>query len=74
MDLIACVLLWLEPYLAIGLELLESGSVVAALLAVPAGVALGLSPLSYPLVTIIVGYVSGEKKLSKKRAVALSGA
>lgn len=57
-----------------GLELLEGGSVAAALLVIPAGVALGLSPLSYPLVPIIVGYVSGEEKLSRKRAAALSGA
>lgn len=74
MDLIARVLLWLEPYLASGLELLESGSVAAALLVIPAGIALGLSPLSYPLVPIIVGYVSGEEKISKKRAAALSTA
>lgn len=60
--------------MARGLELLEGGSVAAALLVIPAGVALGLSPLSYPLVPIIVGYVSGESKTSKKRAAALSGA
>lgn len=74
MDFVARVLLWLEPYLGRGLELLEGGSVAAALLVIPAGVALGLSPLSYPLVPIIVGYVSGDKKLSRKRAAALSGA
>lgn len=74
MGLIARVLLWLEPYLARGLDLLEGGSVAAALLVIPAGVALGLSPLSYPLVPIIVGYVAGENKLSKGRAAALSGA
>lgn len=74
MDLIARVLLWLEPYLGRGLELLESGSLAASLLVIPAGVALGLSPLSYPLVPIIVGYVSGAEKLSRGRAAALSGA
>lgn len=78
MDLIARILLWLEPYLAYGLELLEGGSIVAAPLAIPAGVALGLSPLGYPLVAVISGYVSGEsvsgKKLSTGRAAALSGA
>lgn len=74
LDLIARVLLWLEPYLAWGLELLEDGSLAATLLAVPAGVALGLTPLSYPLVPVIVGYVSGETKPSRGRAAALSGA
>jgi cytochrome c-type biogenesis protein len=72
-DLIARVLLWLEPYLADGLELLEGGSVAAALLVIPAGVALGLSPLSYPLFLVVVGYVSGGEKLSRGRAAALSG-
>lgn len=46
----------------------------AALLAIPAGVALGLSPLSYPLVPVIVGYVSGGEKLSRGHATALSAA
>lgn len=72
LDLIARVLLWLEPYLAWGLDLLEGGSPVATLLAIPAGVALGLSPLSYPLVPVLVGYVSGEEKISKGRAAGLS--
>jgi len=74
LDLVARVLLWLEPYLAWGLELLEDGSLAASLLVVPAGVALGLTPLSYPLVPVIVGYVSGAEKLSRGRAAALSGA
>lgn len=73
MDLVARVLSWLEPYLAWGLGLLESGSLAATLLVVPAGVALGLSPLSYPLVPVIVGYVSAEAKLSRGWAAALSG-
>lgn len=46
----------------------------AALLVIPAGVALGLSPLSYPLVVVVVGYVSADEKLSTGRAAALSGA
>lgn len=74
LDLIARLLLWLEPYLGWGLKLLEGGSLAAALLVVPAGFALGLTPLSYPLVPVIVGYVSGEAKISKARAAILSGA
>lgn len=46
----------------------------AAPLVIPAGVALGLSPLSYPLVVVVVGYVSGDEKLSTGRAAAMSGA
>lgn len=72
LDLVASLLLWLEPYLAWGLNLLEGGSLAVVLLVVPAGVALGLTPLSYPLVPVIVGYVSGETKPSKIRAAILS--
>lgn len=69
MDWIARLLTWLEPYLAWGLELLENGSLLGVLLAAPAGVALGLSPATYPLVPVVVGYAAGGKTNAKRRAV-----
>ncbi|ABG04783.1 cytochrome c biogenesis protein, transmembrane region [Rubrobacter xylanophilus DSM 9941] len=71
-DWIARVLAWLEPYLAWGLRHLESGSPLGLLLAVVAGVALGLTPATYPMVPAVVGYVSGEEKLTRERAAVLS--
>ncbi len=71
-DWIARLLTWLEPYLVWGLELLQSGSLLGTILTVPAGVALGLSPLTYPLVPVVVSYALGEKKSTKQGALVLS--
>ncbi|MCA1728157.1 MAG: sulfite exporter TauE/SafE family protein [Actinobacteria bacterium] len=43
-------------------------------MAVPAGIALGLTPLTYPLVPVVVSYASGGKKSTKRRAFVLSSA
>lgn len=72
MDWVARLLLWLEPYLAWGLGLIEGGSPAAALLAIPAGVALGLTPMSYPMVPAVVGYAAGGEKTTAARRAALS--
>lgn len=74
MDLIARLLLWLEPYLAWGLGVLESGSVGGLLLAAVAGLALGLTPATYPMVPAVVGYVAAEEKLTRRRASVLGAA
>lgn len=74
MDAVARFLIWLEPYLAWGLQHLESGSPLGLVLAVVAGVALGLTPATYPMVPAVLGYVAGEEKLTRRRAAALSSA
>lgn len=71
-DWIARILTWLEPYLAWGLGVLESGSPTGMLLTIPAGIALGLSPATYPLVPVVVGYAAGGKKSSAGRRASLS--
>lgn len=68
------ILIWAEPYLGWGLEQLESGSPLGLLLAIVAGVLLGLTPATYPMVPAIVGYVAGERKLTRRRAAKLGGA
>lgn len=72
MDWVARLLLWLEPYLAWGLGLIEGGSPAAALLAVPTGVALGLTPMSYPMVPAVVGYAAGGENTTVSRRAVLS--
>jgi len=42
--------------------------VFGALLAIPLGLALGLSPLSYPMVPAVVGCTAGEKTTAGRRA------
>jgi cytochrome c-type biogenesis protein len=71
-DWIARLLTWMEPYLAWGLGLLEEGSLVGTVLAVPAGIALGLSPLTYPLVPVVMSYAAGGNKSTKQRTLVLS--
>lgn len=63
-----------EPYLAWGLEQLESGSPLGLVLAVMAGAVLGLTPATYPMVPAVVGYVAGEEKLTRGRAAKLGTA
>ncbi len=62
------LLAWLEPWL----NLLEGGSLVGLILAALAGVALGLSPATYPLVPVVVGYAGGGKSVTRRKAAALS--
>lgn len=44
------------------------------MLAAVAGVALGMTPATYPMVPVVVGYAAGGKKVSRRRAAALSAA
>lgn len=73
-DWIARLLGWLEPWLAGWVSLLEQGSSAGIVLTVVAGVALGLSPLTYPFVPVVVSYASGGKKYTWRRALVLSSA
>ncbi len=74
MDWIARVLTWLEPWLAGWVDLLEKGSPIGIVFTVVAGVALGLSPLNYPFVPVVVSYAAGDKKSTKRHAFILSSA
>lgn len=74
MDWIARVLTWLEPWLVGWVDLLEKGSPLGIVLTVVVGVALGLSPLTYPFVPVVVSYAAGDKKSTKHRAFVLSSA
>ncbi|HEV8044958.1 MAG TPA: cytochrome c biogenesis protein CcdA, partial [Rubrobacter sp.] len=74
MDWIARVLTWLEPWLAGWVDLLENGSPIGLILTVAAGVAIGLSPLTYPFVAVVVSYAAGDKKSTKRHAFVLSSA
>ncbi len=74
MDWIARVLTWLEPWLAGWVDLLEKGSPIGLILTVVAGVAIGLSPLTYPFVAVVVSYAAGGKKSTKRHAFILSSA
>jgi len=65
---------WLEPWLAGWVRLLEQGSPAGIVLTVVAGVALGLSPLTYPFVPVVVSYAAGGKKYTLRRALVLSSA
>ena len=71
-DWTARLLGWLEPWLAGWVSLLEQGSSAGIVLTVVAGVALGLSPLTYPFVPVVVSYASGGKKYAWRRALVLS--
>lgn len=50
---------------------MESGSPLGWLLAMVAGLALGLTPASYPMVPAVIGYVAGERGLTRRRAAVL---
>lgn len=69
MDWVVRLLVWAEPYLAWGTERLESGSAVGPLLAVAAGLILGFTPATYPMVPAVIGYVAGEGKPTGSRAL-----
>lgn len=71
MDLVGRLLTWLEPYLAWGLEHLEAGSPLGMALTLVAGVALGFTPATYPMVPAVVAYIAGEVKLTRRRAATL---
>ncbi|AHY48362.1 Cytochrome C biogenesis protein transmembrane region (plasmid) [Rubrobacter radiotolerans] len=76
LDVIGAFLTWAEPYLTRGVEIIESGSPFVALITVPAGVALGLTPASYPMVPAVVGYAAGGRTSARRRAalsLAFSG-
>ena len=72
MDWIGRLLAWLEPWLAQGLQSMEAGSLLGVVLAATAGVALGLSPTTYPLVPVVVGYAGDSKGITRRRAALLS--
>lgn len=59
---------WLEPWL----DHLRAGSPLGMGVAVMAGVALGLSPATYPLVPVVVGYAGGGGRITRRRAALLS--
>lgn len=62
------LLAWLEPWL----NVLAEGSVLGLVLAALAGLALGLSPATYPLVPVVVGYAGADKNITRRRAALLS--
>lgn len=72
MDWIGDLLTWLEPWLAQGLGSLAGGSLLGLIVAAVAGVALGLSPATYPLVPVVVGYAGGGRNITRRRAAMLS--
>ena len=68
------LLVWLEPWLVQWVSLLEQGSPIGVVITVVAGVAAGLSPLTYPFVPVVVGYAAGGTKYTWRRALILSSA
>ena len=72
MDWIGRLLAWLEPWLAYWLSLIEGGSLLGLCAAAVAGVALGLSPITYLFVLAVVGYAGGGKNTTRRRAAGLS--
>ncbi len=61
MDWIGRLLTWLEPWLAYLLGLMQQGPLLALSVAVLAGVALGLSPVTYLFMPAVVGYVGAPR-------------
>jgi cytochrome c-type biogenesis protein len=72
MDWVGRVLAWLEPWLAYLLGLMQQGPLLALGVAVLAGVALGLSPITYLFMPAVVGYAGGSKSTTRRRAAGLS--
>ena len=70
-DRIGELLAWLEPWLAYLLGLMGEGSVLGLGAAALAGVALGLSPVTYLFMPVVVGYAGG-KSTTRGRAAVLS--
>jgi cytochrome c-type biogenesis protein len=71
-DWVGRLLAWLEPWLVYWLGLMEGGSLLGLGAAVLAGVALGLSPVTYLFMPAVVGYAGGNKNATRRRAAALS--
>jgi cytochrome c-type biogenesis protein len=71
MDWVGKSLTWLEPWLAYLLGLMQQGPLLALGVAVLAGVALGLSPVTYLFVPAVVGY-GGTQSTTRRRAAGLS--
>lgn len=71
-DWIGQLLARLEPWLADWLALMEGGSPLGLAAVALAGVALGLSPVTYLFVPAVVGYAGGEEGTTRRRAAALS--
>jgi cytochrome c biogenesis protein CcdA len=71
-DWIEKLLTWLEPWLAYWLGLMEGGSLLGLGAAALAGVALGLSPVTYLFMPAVVGYAGGGESTTRRRAAALS--
>jgi hypothetical protein len=71
-DWVGRFLTWLEPWLAYLLGLMQQGPLLALGVAVLAGVALGLSPVTYLFMPAVVGYVGGTKSTTRRRAAGLS--
>jgi cytochrome c-type biogenesis protein len=67
MDWVGRLLTWLEPWLAYLLGLMQQGPLLALGVAVLAGVALGLSPVTYLFMPAVVGYVGGTKSITRRR-------
>ena len=72
MDWVGRLLAWLEPWLAYWLGLMEGGSLLGLGAAALAGVALGLSPVTYLFMPAVVGYAAGDKSTTWRRAARLS--
>jgi cytochrome c-type biogenesis protein len=72
MDWVGRLLTWLEPWLAYLLGLMQQGPLLALGVAGLAGVALGLSPVTYLFVPAVVSYVGGTKSTTRRRAASLS--
>lgn len=71
-ELVGRLLTWLEPWLAYWLGLMEGGSILGLGAAALAGVALGLSPITYLFMPAVVGYAGSEKDVTRRRAAVLS--
>ncbi len=74
MDWIGRLLAWLEPWLVYWLGLMEGGTLLGLATVVLAGVALGLSPVTYLFMPAVVGYAGGSKGTTRRRAAGLSSA
>ena len=59
-DWVGRLLAWLEPWLAYWLGLVGKGSILGLSAAALAGVALGLSPITYLFMPAVVGYAGGR--------------
>ncbi len=72
MDWIGRLLAWLEPWLAYSLGLMEGGSILGLGAVALAGVALGLSPVTFLFMPAVAGYVGSSEDVNRRRAALLS--